>query len=153
MSESHSEPREVFPLVVFNRPRLGMTAGQKEGIIPADPVHILPAENVIDFRPKAIPANVQLPEPQAPAGDAESPKAADSSATDSASESDGGSSTSGEPSTPTEIQPTSPTSPSEPPEASASAEKDTPATMPALPVRTIGASLQPAGTTGEPPAA
>lgn len=150
-----SQPvREIFPLVVFNRPPLGQTAGQKEGIIPADhhekSVIETTSPNVKDFRAKVVPSNVELP--KAPAGDAEGPKAVDSSATDSASPSGDESSTSASTSSPlpedtsTTTPETSP--PSEPPAPTASAAKEAPETTHGLPMRTIGDVTPPVATTG-----
>lgn len=94
MTETPVEARTIFPLVVFNRPRLGgQTAGQKEGLIPKDVATILPDEKVVDFRPKVVAANIELPELTAPAGDDltsedADPKEAASSVTGSATPSE-----------------------------------------------------------------
>lgn len=162
MTEEPTEARAVFPLVVFNRPRLGQTAGQKEGIIPLDPISTLPPEKVIDFRPKVVSADVfvetltDLVESKAlagddPAGEGADPKDVTSSATDSVTPSEGDSSESTTPPTQMPASPTSPSFQSEFLATNADAEKAAHGMIGALQARTIGVSTPPAETTGEAP--
>jgi hypothetical protein len=166
MTETPAEPRAIFPLIVFNRPRLGgPTAGQKEGIIPADESTILPAEEkVVDFRVKVVASDVELPKPPAPASAEESsegeasegsdPKGADSSVTDSATPSEGESSKSTTLETPTPASTESQTSPLELPAMTADAEKAALEKFKQqFQAKTTGAVVLPVETTGEVPPA
>lgn len=142
-----------------------MTAGQKEGIIPENPITIIPEEKVIDFRPKVVPSDVfietltDLVEQKAPAGDDGSgddkdPKGADSSVTGNATPSEGESSESGGHSIPSPTSPTSPSFLSEFQGNDADAEKAVLRIREGLSLtRTTGVVVLPVETTGEAPAA
>lgn len=160
MTEMPAEPRAVFPLVVFNRPRLGQTAGQKEGLIPKDVASILPPDKVIDFRAKVVASDVELPAQQestVSAGDEQTgedkdPKDPDSSVIDSATPSAEAPSPSTTPKTMALTPTENPTSLSGLPANPVDVEKEVPVTpLAPLPVKTIGGREPLVGTTGEAP--
>ena len=158
-----TETRELFPLRLFgNRPPLGMTAAQKEGIVSENET-VSQDEPTLgeqkDFRP--LPTKVgdaDAPRVEAKKQVEPDPKAADSSAIDSASHSGAETSDSGKPSTPTSSEPNLPSFPSEPPANPVDAAREgQPPTLttpqPPQPVRLpLGESSPPAETTGETPA-
>jgi hypothetical protein len=157
--------REVFPMNLFaNRPRLGQTAAEAEGIVQPNQILVEPTtREVKDFRakpvnvddampPKAEVAKKQKDKEDKDKGGERGPKDKDSSATDSASPFGPDNSATGNSNTPVTSTPSPPRLPSEPPVSDAGAEKGAAQTSPTLSRPTLtGAVVQPAETTGEPP--